>query len=98
MKIGCLILVVVSLITATTLLVTASMVYGGIVDEVNLDKPLEEKISGGDRTRILNVLGQHADTFPASRKRLRLVGFGLWGIISFLTFGVAAVACFGSYK
>jgi hypothetical protein len=98
MQTGCLILVADSLVTATALTVVASMIYGQIVDDISTYKPLEPRIRSGDRTKILNVLGQHADTFPASRKRVLLVALGLLGIVSFVTFAVAAIMCFGSWR
>jgi hypothetical protein len=98
MQTGCSVLVVGSAITAPALLVAASIVYGNLVGEVNADKPFEDRIKAGDRTKILNVLGQHANAFPTSRKRVLLVWLGLWGIICFLTFVIAAVMCFGSFK
>lgn len=96
MQIGCLIIVIGSAIAATVLMVAASAVYRGLVLVVNTGRPPEQKIREGDNTKILYVLGQHADAFPSSRKRVLLVGLGLSGIVSFLAFAISAVMCFGS--
>jgi hypothetical protein len=97
MQIGCLILVIGSLVVATVLMVATSALYGDVVHAVNIGKPPEHRIKEGDRTKILTVFREHADAFPASRKRLLLVGLGLSGIVCFLTFVVSAVMCFGSF-
>jgi hypothetical protein len=99
MRIGCLILVIASAVIATGLMVAASAIYRDLVDGINACQPLESKIREGDNTKILAVLRQHAHTFPAfpeSSKRALLVGLGLTGIISFLTFAISAIVCFGS--
>jgi hypothetical protein len=96
MQIECWILVVGSAAVATALMVFASSVYRDLVREINAAKPLEPPIRGGDRTKLLNALGQHADMFPESRKRLLLTVLGISGIVGFLTFAISAVICFGS--
>jgi predicted tellurium resistance membrane protein TerC len=96
MRIGCLILVIASAVIATGLMVAASTIYRDLVDGINACQPLESKIREGDNTKILAVLRQHAHTFPESSKRALLVGLGLTGIISFLTFAISAIVCFGS--
>lgn len=96
MQIECLMLVIGSAILAPALMIGASSVYRSVVLEVNADKPLEQRISGENRTRILQTLRQHEHAFPESRKRLLVMSVGLLGIVTFLVFAISAVVCFGS--
>jgi hypothetical protein len=84
-------------LVSMSFMASAAYVYGSIVREINADEPVDRRIKEGDLTKTFYAVRRHSQLFPASHHRRLLLGLGFAGIISFCTFCVALLKCYGRF-
>lgn len=93
MQIGCWVILVSLAVVSAALMFATSVVYASVLREVNDLRPVDQRIRGGDNTKVFYVLRTHSAALHDSTKPRLLVVLGLSGLVAFLAFFISAIAC-----